>query len=82
MTYLGDLLAGGDIPLVGFQDLQNLVNGLLSTSSQVHRVTSSSNVLDTFGVDGSGQDSSGGGTVTGSVVGLGSDVLDESADQL
>lgn len=82
MTHLGNLLAGGDIPLVGFQDLQNLVNGLLSTSSQIHRVTSSSNVLDTFGVDGSSQDSSGGGTITRSIVGLGSNVLDESANQL
>jgi hypothetical protein len=79
VAYLSDLLACGDITLVGLQDLEDLVNSLLSTSSEIHRVASSGDVLDTFSVDSSGENGSGSSSVTSSVVGLGSDVLDESA---
>lgn len=81
-TDLSDLLAGSDVPLVGLEDLEDLLDGLLGTSSQVHWVASSSHVLDTLGVDGPGKDSGGGSTVTSSVVGLRSDILNESGDDV
>lgn len=77
-TYLSNLLASGDDTLVLLEDLKDLLNSLLGASTKVHGVAASSNVLDTFSVDGASENSGGGGTVTSGVVGLGSDVLDET----
>ena len=51
-------------------------HGLVNTAFEVHRVGTCGHVLDTDIDDGLGQHRSGGGTVTGLVVGLGSDLLD------
>ena len=75
-SYVADLVRGGDGALVGFQELENLVYGSLGTPSEIGGRASCSNVLDTLGVDGAGEDSSSGGTVSSNIVGLACDVLD------
>ena len=79
---LGDLLAGGDVLLVGLEVLDDGLNGSLGTPPQVHGVAASRNVLNRLGEDGAGEDSGGGGTVTGDLVGLGGDILDEARAQV
>src|SRR5690606_15594473 len=51
--------------------------GLVDAALEIHRVHAGGNGLQAFVDDGLGQHGSGGGAVTGSVVGLGSDVLDQ-----
>src|SRR5690606_7182078 len=51
--------------------------GLVDAALQVHRVHAGGHRLQAFVDDGLGQNGSGGGAVTGSVVGLGRNVLDQ-----
>src|SRR5690606_16845793 len=51
--------------------------GLVDAALQVHRVHAGGNRLQAFVDDGLGQNGGGGGAVTGGVVGLGRDVLDQ-----
>lgn len=74
---LGNLLSGGDLALVLAQELDNSVNGHLDTLAEIHGVASSSNVLDTLGKDGTGENGGGGGAVTSSLVGLVGNILDQ-----
>ena len=52
------------------------LDGLVDTTLEVHGVGTCGNVLDTHVDDGLGQHGSGSGTVTGLLVGLGSNFLD------
>lgn len=79
---LGNLLRSGDDLFVSNEDLEDLVDSLLGTSTEIHGVAAGSDVLHTLRVDGSGEDSGGGGTVTGGVVGLGSNVLDKTSTEV
>ena len=79
---LGDLLAGGDVALVLLKVLDDGIDGGLDTSSQVHGVAASGDVLDGLGEDGAGEDGCGGGTVTGNLVGLTSNILDEAGTEV
>ena len=49
----------------------NLLDSLVDAALQGHRVGSCSNCLDTFAIDGLGQNGRGGGAVAGNVGGLG-----------
>src|SRR5690606_5989641 len=51
--------------------------GLVDAALEVHRVHAGGNGLQAFVDDGLGQNGSGGGAVTGFVVGLGRNVLDQ-----
>ncbi|KAF3799563.1 Heat shock protein 60, partial [Colletotrichum gloeosporioides] len=79
---LSNLLAGSDISLVLLEVLDDGIDGGLDTTAQVHRVAASGDVLDGLGEDGAGEDSSGRGTVTGGLVGLGGDILEESGTEV
>src|SRR5690606_35425075 len=76
-AYLGDGLGVG----AGLGQVLQLGNhgsgGLVDTALQIHRVHAGGNSLQTFGNDGLGQNGSSGGTVTGVIVGAGSNVLDQ-----
>ncbi|GKT57007.1 unnamed protein product [Colletotrichum tofieldiae] len=79
---LGNLLAGGDISLVLLEELNDGIDGSLDTTAQVHGVAASGNVLDGLGEDGTGQDGSGRGSVTGGLVGLGGDILEQLGSEV
>ncbi|KAJ0166013.1 hypothetical protein CTA2_9100 [Colletotrichum tanaceti] len=79
---LGNLLAGGDISLVLLEVLDDGIDGSLDTTAQVHGVAAGGDVLDGLGEDGTGQNGSGCGTVTGGLVGLGGDVLEQLGSQV
>ncbi|KAH3668564.1 hypothetical protein OGAPHI_002318 [Ogataea philodendri] len=72
---LSDLRRGSDFLLVLLQELNHGFDGSLGTSSEVHWVTAGSNVLDRLRENCSTQDGSGSGTVTGTLVRLGGNVL-------
>ena len=55
-----------------------MVHGGLRAPTEVHGVATSSDVADALGEDGTGEDGGGGGPVTGCLVGLVGDVLDET----
>lgn len=67
---LGNLLAGGDVPLVLLEELNNGIDSGLDAAAQVHGVAAGSHVLDSLGEDGPREDGSGRGTVAGNLVGL------------
>ena len=79
---LCDLLARGNGPLVLLEELNDSLDGLLASSSQVHRVAARCDVLDTLGVDGPGEHSRGSCSVTGNLVGLVGDVLYQACTQV
>lgn len=79
---LGDLCAGGDVALVLDKVIDNGVDGGLSSSAEIHWVATSGDVLDGLGEDGTGKNGSSGGTVTGNLVGLGSDILEETGSKV
>ncbi|KAK1251115.1 hypothetical protein MKX07_005670 [Trichoderma sp. CBMAI-0711] len=79
---LRNLLAGGDVAGVLLQVVDDGVDGSLDASAQVHGVAAGGNVLDGLGEDGAGQDGGTGGSVTGSLVGLGGDILDQLGAQV
>jgi hypothetical protein len=79
---LSDLLTGGDVTLVLLEVVDNSFNSSLDTAAQIHGVAASSNVLDGLREDGTGEDGSGGGTVTSNLVGLGSDILEEASTEV
>src|SRR5690554_325978 len=67
-----------DLTLVLAQVLDNGIYSHLDSSAQVHGIASSGNVLDTLGKDGTGEDSGCGSTITSSLVGLVSNILNQS----
>lgn len=64
------------------QVLEDVVNGQIYTSSQIHGVHAGSDALATFLEDGSSEDGGGGGTITSFVVGLVGDVLNEGSTEV
>ncbi len=74
---LGDLFAGGGGFGLLFQLFHQGNHSLVDAALQVHGVQASGHVLDAFAHDGLGQHGGGGGAVTGDVVGLGSDFLNQ-----
>ena len=79
---LADLVAGGDVALVGLEVLDDGLNGSLGTPAEVHGVAAGGDVLDGLGEDGAGEDGGRGGTVTGNLVGLAGDVLEETGTEV
>ena len=79
---LGDLLAGGDLLLVCAQVINDSLDCGLGTAPQVHRVASGGDILDGLGEDSAGKDSSGCGTVTSNLVGLGGDILEKASTEV
>lgn len=75
---LSDFLAGGDHPLLGLEEGDDMLDGLLASPAEVHGVAAGSYVLDTFGEDGAGEDGGGSGTITSNLVSLASYILDET----
>ncbi len=71
---LGVILA--DRLALGLEVLDDGGDGLVDTALEVHRIRTGGDVLQTHVHDGLGEDRGGGGTVTGLLVGLGSDLLD------
>ncbi|MNZ42151.1 hypothetical protein D3C78_597200 [compost metagenome] len=74
-AYLGDGLGVGAGLGLLFQLGNDGNGGLVDAALQVHRVHAGSDGFQAFVDDGLGQDGSGGGAVTGSVVGLGGNVF-------
>jgi len=79
---LSNLLGGGDLALILTQEADNGVNGGLGTSSEIHRVAASSNVLNGLSENSTAKDSSRSGTITSRFVGLGSNLLQETGTQV
>ena len=57
--------------------VNNDLDGLVDTTLYIHGVSTGSHVLQTLGNDGLGENGSGGGAVTGIVIGLAGDLLNE-----
>jgi hypothetical protein len=81
-SHLGNLFTSGDGALVVLEVLLNGLNGSLDTAAEIHGVAASGNVLDGLGEDGAGKDGRGSGTVTGNLVGLGGNVLEEAGTEV
>jgi hypothetical protein len=79
---LSNLLTSGDVTLVLLEVVDDRFNSSLDTAAQIHGVAASSNVLDGLREDGTGEDGSGGGTVTSNLVGLGSDILEKASTEV
>ena len=79
---LANLVAGGDVALVGLEVLDDGLNGSLGTSAKVHGVAAGGHVLDGLGEDGAGEHGGRGGTVTGDLVGLAGDILEETSAEV
>ena len=79
---LGDLCASGDVALVLDEVVDNSVDSGLGSSAKIHWVAASGDVLDGLGEDGTGEDGGSGGTVAGNLVGLGSDILEETGSKV
>lgn len=79
---LSDLGAGGDIALVCLEVLDDSLDGGLDTTAEVHRVAAGGDILDSLGEDGAGEDGGGGCAITGGLVCLGRDVLEESGTKV
>lgn len=76
--YLSDLFRGSDDLGVRLEEVHDGIDSGLRTTAEIHGVAAGSHVLDTLSEDGTGQNGSGGRTITSNLVGLGSDILDES----
>src|SRR5690606_14535813 len=76
-AYLSDGLGVGAWLGQILQLVDNGDGGLVDTALEVHRVHAGGNGLQAFVDDGLGQYGSGGGAVTGFVVGLGGNVLEQ-----
>jgi hypothetical protein len=79
---LCNLLAGGDVLLVRPQVFDDGLNSGLGAPPQVHGVAAGGNVFDGLGENGAGEDGGSGGTVTGGLVGLGSDILEQTGTEV
>jgi len=79
---LADLVAGGDVALVGLEVLDDGLDGSLGTSAEVHGVAASGNVLDGLGEDSAGKDGGRGGTVTSDLVSLAGNILEETSAEV
>ncbi len=73
----GDLLARLDRLGVGLELLDDLVDGLVQAALDDHRVGASGDVLQALGDERLAEHDGGGGAVTGHVVGLGGDFLEQ-----
>jgi hypothetical protein len=80
-TYLSNFLRGSNQLLLLLEYLDDLLNGLLGTSSEVHRVAAGSDVLDPLRVNCTSENGRCSGAVTGHLIGLRRDLLDESGDE-
>ncbi len=74
---VGDLVAGLDVLGLVLDRLDGIVDGLLDAALEAHRVGAGGHVAQALAHQGLGQHSGGGGAVTGDVVGLLGDFLDE-----
>jgi hypothetical protein len=79
---LANLVAGGDVALVGLEVLDNGLDGSLGTSAEVHGVAAGSDVLDGLGEDGASENGGRGGTITSDLVGLAGNVLEETSAEV
>ena len=79
---VGDLLGGLNLGGVAEQALNNSLNGLVDTATQSDGVGASHYVAQTLVNQGLSQNGSGGGTVTGDVVGLLSNFLGQLSTDL
>jgi hypothetical protein len=79
---LANLVAGGDVALVGLEVLDDGLDGGLSTPAEVHGVAASGDVLDGLGEDGASEHGGRGGTVTSDLVGLAGDILEETSAEV
>ncbi|RUS28518.1 hypothetical protein BC938DRAFT_481794 [Jimgerdemannia flammicorona] len=61
------------------QELDDSVDSKLDTAAKIHGVAASSDVLDTLGKDGTSEHGGRGGAVTGDLIGLVGNILDEPA---
>jgi hypothetical protein len=77
-TYLSDFRRGSDDLGAGLDVFDNGIHSKSNATTQIHGVATSSDVLDTFGEDGTGQNSSSSSTITSQFVGLVGNILDES----
>jgi len=79
---LANLVAGGDVALVGLEVLDDGLDGGLGTPAEVHGIAASGDVLDGLGEDGASEHGGRGGTVTGDLVGLAGDILEETSAEV
>src|SRR5665647_2791581 len=75
--HAGDLLLAGDLLGLLLDGGDDLVDGLLDATLDGHRVDAGGYHAQALAHDGLGEQGSGGGAVTGDVVGLGGDFLEE-----
>ena len=75
--HAGDLLLAGDLLALLLDGLDGLVDGLLDAALDGHRVGAGGDHAQALAHDGLGEQGGGGGAVTGDVVGLGGDFLDQ-----
>ena len=80
--HLGNLLSGGDVPLVRLEVFDNGLDGSLGTAAEIHGIAAGGDVLDGLGEDGASKDGGSGGTVTSKLVGLGGDILEEAGTEV
>ena len=73
----GDVLGAVNRHGIGLDGLHSGGNGLLNALAHDHGVCTGGQVLQALAGDGLGQQSRGGGAVTGHIIGLGSDLADE-----
>lgn len=79
---LRNLLAGSDGLGVRSEVFHDLVHRGLSTATEVHWVAAGRDVLDTLGINGTGENGRGGGTVTSNFVCLLCDVLNKAGTKV
>lgn len=79
-AYLSNFLARSNELLLLLEYLDDLLNGLLGASSEVHGITAGSDVLNALRVNCTSENGCGSGTVTSYLVGLRRDLLDQSGN--
>lgn len=57
-----------------------MLDGFLSSSSEVHGVAAGGNILDTLRIDGARQDRSRGSSITSEFIGLVGDICNQSRE--
>ena len=79
---LSNFLAGSNITLVRPQIIDNSLNSSLGPSPQIHGIAAGGDVLHGLGEDCPGEDGGSGGTITSSLVGLGSHILEKTGTEV
>lgn len=77
-TYLSNFSRGSNNLAVSLQEIEDIINSKLSTTTKIQRITTGGNILDTFSEDSTSQDSSSSSTITGNFISLASNILNES----